>query len=75
MLQNAFPDVSVVDYEIIEQFYNMDPSESPARAIRKRVELLTNVQYGTITRKNCTNWKDVEWDKKHREMDPVYLYY
>lgn len=75
MLQNTIPDVSVVDYEVLKQFHIMDPAESPARAIRKRVTLLTNVQYGTITKVNCVNWEGAEWDDDPKGRQPVHLYY
>jgi hypothetical protein len=75
LLQQAIPDVAAVEYAVLDQFYIMDPSDSPARAIRKRVALLSDVQYGTVTRKNCEDWGPVEWSGDERASSLVRLRY
>ena len=62
MLRSAYSDIGRVSMDVIRYFQSLDPSEAPARKIRKLVETLENVQYGTVTKKkNCRNWQGGEW--------------
>ncbi len=61
MLRKEYSDVSEVGLEVLNYFYSLDPSESPARRIRKLVQSLESVQYGRITGdRNCQNWDEIE---------------
>jgi hypothetical protein len=59
MIKHFHPGVEWVETQVLERFYRMDPSLSPAREIRKCASLLRNVQFGRVTREN---WGE-NWDR------------
>ncbi len=61
IIRKMYPDVQWVGYDVLERFHDENPAESPARNIAKKVAALTNVQYGRITRANCSMWENIEW--------------
>jgi hypothetical protein len=61
IIRKMYPDVQWIGYDVLERFHDENPAESPARNIAKKVAALTNVQYGRITRANCSMWENVEW--------------
>lgn len=59
MIKMIYPDVTHVSLEVLDYFYRLENKRLPAREIRKLVNSLKNVQYGSITRiKNCGEWED-----------------
>jgi len=72
MIKNRFPDVRKVSEEVLAQFHNLDPAKAPARTIRRLVASLKNVQYGKVTRDNCSDW-GVAWKVGLGSETPVKL--
>ena len=66
IIQQRYPDVEGVGPLVLEKFYELDPTKSPARKIRKMVEELRNVQRAEVTIRNI----DVN---QPREKDLVRL--
>jgi hypothetical protein len=57
MIKYFHPGVEWVETQVLERFFRMDPSASPAREIRKLASLLRNVQFGRVTQENWgENW-------------------
>lgn len=74
MLRSSYSDIGRVSMEVLQYFQSLDPSEAPARKIRKLIESLENVQYGTVTRrKNCRNWQGGEWADTPQAKELVRL--
>jgi len=68
LIKHHYSDVQEISEEVLKQFHILDPEESPARRIAKMATSLRNVQYGRITRKNCSYWENVQWpDKKEKD--------
>jgi hypothetical protein len=68
LIKHHYSDVHEISKEVLQQFFILDPSEAPARRIAKMASALRNVQYGRITRKNCTYWENVQWPDKEEKM-------
>jgi hypothetical protein len=68
LIKHHYSDVHEISKEALRQFFILDPSEAPARKIRKMATSLRNVQYGRITKRNCTNWENVQWPDKEEKM-------
>jgi hypothetical protein len=79
MIRRSFTDVREVSLEILEKFYSMDPEAAPARKIRRLAAALRNVQYGRVSRDNCTVWGEMEEplpEKPSKEsLRPVRLHF
>jgi hypothetical protein len=73
LIKRYYSDVQEISVEVLKQFYILDPGDAPARKIRKMATSLRNVQYGRITRKNCSNWENVHWHHKEEEEQMVKL--
>jgi hypothetical protein len=73
LIKNHYSDVREISEEVLRQFYGMDPANAPARKIRKMATSLSNVQYGRITRKNCTNWENANWSDIREDLNMVKL--
>ena len=58
MINNAFKDVNQIDEEVLKAFAMLEPSEAPARSIKRMANSLENVQYGRVHKGNCTS---LEW--------------
>jgi hypothetical protein len=68
LIKHHYSDVQEISEEVLQQFHILDPEEAPARRIRKMATSLRNVQYGRITKRNCTNWENVQWPDKEEKM-------
>jgi hypothetical protein len=64
MIRNYFPDVQQISVDILKVFHGEKPEDNPARKFIKWITSLQNIQYGIITRENCKNWDDAEWDSQ-----------
>lgn len=73
LIKRKFTDVQEVSWEVLYRFFQEDPSQSPARKIVKRVESLKNVQYGRVTRDNCSDWDDSQWPQTKNNRRLVRL--
>lgn len=62
MIHRVFPDVKLVSLAVLNQFYQLNPAESPARRIRTMCQSLRDVQYGKVSRRNCEDWRDAVWE-------------
>jgi hypothetical protein len=60
MIRKHFPDVQRASEAVLEEFYKLDPAESPARQIRRLASSLRDVQYGKVTREN---WHETQLRK------------
>lgn len=70
LIKHHYSDVQEISEEVLKQFHTLDPKDSPARRIAKMATSLRNVQYGRITRKNCSYWENVQWpDKKKKDKE------
>ncbi|HYX28162.1 MAG TPA: AAA family ATPase [Pyrinomonadaceae bacterium] len=52
IIQQRYPDVEQVGLFVLKEFFQLTPTSSPARAIRKMVEEAHNVQRGKVTIQN-----------------------
>ncbi len=68
MIKQFFPDVEWISNEVLQKFYSLDPEQTPARKIRQWASALKNVQYGKVTRENCSEWEDAKWGAKDQEI-------
>ena len=68
MIHNIFPDVTLVSRRVLRHFHSLNPKESPSRRIRQMCEALRDVQYGKVSRRNCDEWGDVEWEDGEKEF-------
>lgn len=61
LIRNIYSDVSLIEKQILDSFYALDPASSPARLMRRRASDIRNVQDGRIGRANCTEWHNITW--------------
>ncbi|HLP57671.1 MAG TPA: AAA family ATPase [Candidatus Deferrimicrobium sp.] len=73
LIKNHYSDVREISEDVLRQFYGMDPANAPARKIRKMATSLSNVQYGRITRKNCSTWENANWSDTRMDENMVKL--
>ena len=66
MIRNHFSDVNKISLQVLEAFGNIPPDLEigTTRFIRKLCSTLQNVQYGIVTKSNCSAWDNIsEFDK------------
>jgi hypothetical protein len=63
LIRNYFSDVSAISFDVLNEFYKLEPLEQPSRTIRKWATALSNVQHGLVTSANCQNWGERSWDR------------
>jgi len=71
MIRKHFDDVSYVSKDILKYFYDLNPAGGTSRRIRQLAASLLNVQYGTVTPKNCESWDDREWRGRKKRNEPL----
>lgn len=64
LVHRYFPDVTMISEAVLRAFHSIDPSTSPARKIRRMCASLKDVQYGTVSKRNCDAWNDVEFEER-----------
>ncbi|MBW2603317.1 MAG: AAA family ATPase [Deltaproteobacteria bacterium] len=68
MIRKFFPDVSIVDYNVLEYFYNKDPFKRPFREIRRECSALKNVQFGRVSKKNFRQIDPDRWSEREEDV-------